>query len=636
MATLPELQGALVNAHNAGDSDAARRIAAVINREQSRRQQSPQMHDLLSLEGEPQVESTVAKPASSSSSLADIGLGALETGAALATGMTGGMAGQIEGTIEGIVREIAAGDFGSVEAANRIAKLAEERAQALTFAPNTSQGKEMLQTTGEALAPLAAIPPLAELQALGSAAGQVPVRAQAAQAAAPVKQLASRIAEEATARLNQRRAPSDSNLSAGAAQVDTGTLRQARADELPVKMDLTEGQKTRDFEQQRFERETAKTPEGERIRERFDTQNRQLQQNMDEFIDATGSQVSDLRGVGELVDSAFRSRIAKDKTKIRTLFKSAEKSGEMRAPITLDGVVRHINDSTPEATTAPIIKVMADTAEKLGLAKKGADGELIPLSVDLATAEQFRRTINRNTGIEAPNIRQSSIMKRMIDDATESAGGDIYRQARSKRREFAQKFENISLIKNLVGTKKGSNDRSIALEDVVRKGVLEPSTSLDSVKQLRRLLQTSGEKGKQAWAELQGATLRHINDQMTKNITTNQLGERVVSPAALDRAIQSLDKNGKLDFIFGKKGAEQLRVINDVAKDVLTTPQGVVNTSNTATVLAGMLDVVGSGLTGVPAPIASSLNFMKNQIKNKKLKKRIDDALGEGSASKRD
>jgi|GEM_PF-5707685 len=101
--------------------------------------------------------------------------GAAEVALTLATGATGGTLGQLEGTIEGIIREIATGGFSTdiekqMEAANRIEKLAMDRASQLTFAPRTEQGQGQVQAVAETLAPLAAIPPAAELQVLGSTA----------------------------------------------------------------------------------------------------------------------------------------------------------------------------------------------------------------------------------------------------------------------------------------------------------------------------------------------------------------------------------------------------------------------------------------------------------------------------------
>ena len=632
-ATLPELERALTRAHNAGDGQAARKLAAVINRERAARAADPIGTQLMNLDGEQPVDETIVRKPEPT--LGDRAVGTLETGGTLLTGMTSGLIGQIEGSVEGILREIASGEFGSYEAADRIEQLAMKRAQQLTYIPETETGREFVEATGEALAPLAAIPPLAETQLLANASR--PAMQQARQAATQqvqrvkpqVQQVANVISQEVKKRLpaTQQRA----DRSAGAAQVEAGVLRQAQADELPVPIKLTEGQKSRTFEQQRFEKETAKLPEeGAPLRERFEDQNLQLMQNMDEFIDQTGSQLTDLRGVGELVDTALRNRAARDKIKIRTLYKEAEKAGEMEQPVNLNDFIKHLNDSAPEAEVANVLKAVRQKAIQLGAAAEDTNGQLVAKPISLKDAELLRRTINNATNAEPTNIRQASIMKGLIDDTTAGMGGNKYKQARAARARYAKDYENISLVKNILGEKRGTSDRAIALEDVVRKSILEPSSSLDSVRQLRRLLQTkSGPEGQQAWKELQGATLRHIQEQMTKGVTTNQRGDRVVSAAQLNRVIEQLDKSGKLDFVFGKKGAEQLRTINDVAKVVLTAPPGAVNTSNTATVLAGLMDVALTGTTGVPAPLATSFKLLTGKIKDSKLKARVKKALGE-------
>jgi hypothetical protein len=121
-------------------------------------------------------------------------------------------------------------------------------------------------------------------------------------------------------------------------------------------------------------------------------------------------------------------------------------------------------------------------------------------------------------------------------------------------------------MKQLTGLKKGTQERSIALEDVLNKSVLSRSTSRDSLHRLRRVLQNSGEEGKQAWRDIQGGTLQHIQDEMLGNMAMNQRGDTVVSATKLNRAITGLDKNGKLEVLYGKSGAEKLRLLNDVAK----------------------------------------------------------------------
>ena len=92
---------------------------------------------------------------------------------------------------------------------------------------------------------------------------------------------------------------------------------------------------------------------------------------------------------------------------------------------------------------------------------------------------------------------------------------------------------------------------------------------------------SSGDEGKQAFSELQGALLRDIQEQATKGVAPDANGQPMVSPAALNTAINKVDD--KLDAILGKQSADKLRLLNDVSKDLLTLPaSAAVNHSNTA------------------------------------------------------
>jgi len=632
MATLQELEQALVNADKAGDLDAARRLAAVLVK--ARQDTTNQIPDTVV---------TGTTPEYVEPSLGEKIIGTGEAALTIGTGAVGGTAGLIGGTLKGLAEQILSGQFGSQEAANLVQQSAMQGAQALTYAPRTQSGQEQVQAVGEVLQNVPpVIPVIGPIGAVATStkAAMPAVAATAARVAAPVV-AATKRAGQAVAKVTEpiremmpgaapKRPTPGTPASGGAAGVDIGTLRQAKAEELPVPIKLTEGQKTRQFEQQRFERETAKLPDvGAPIRERFATQNKQLQQNLETFIDMTGAEAPDLRSIGLTVDKALRDRAARDKTRIRTLYKEAEKAGEMEAPVKLDTVVKHLVDNAPEAEVANVLKATRAKALQLGVATEAPDGTLVAQPVSLKTAELFRRSIGGATNAEPTNIMQASQMRSLIDASTEGLGGNMYKQARAARARFSRDYEDIGLVKNLLGQKRGSSDRSIAMEDVLRRSVIDPSTSLDTVRQVRRLLQTEGQNGQQAWKELQGGTLKFMRDEATKGVGRDELGNAVLSPGQLDRVITQLDKSGKLDFVFGKKGAEQLRTINDVAKDVLTTPAGAVNTSNTASVLAGMMDIAISGTAGVPAPIMTSFRLATKGIKDAKTRARVKRALGE-------
>jgi gas vesicle protein len=579
-------------------------------------------------------------------------IGALETGGALLSGATTGALGMAGAMGAELTRQILSGEYGTQDAVRDLEEAAIRGGEALTYAPRTQAGQQQLQVVGETLAPLIPVTPLTgELALLGRTTAQAApvVRATTEQAVQrgivqPVQRAAGAVSDATGRAVTAGRgalgiavpeAPpptAGTAGSVGAAGVDMATVRQGRAAELPVPVRMTEGQRTREFGQQRFEREIAKDPElGEPIRQRLAQQQQQISQNFDAFIDATGAEIRESLGtVGETVTQAIRERAARDKTKIRTLYKKAENAGQMADPVDLAPLADYLNANRAGRRQTPILATIAEELKVQGVALGDlADGTLSIGSMTLKQAEDIRKAINKFYSKTDPNdARVAAEMKQLIDDITQDVGGDLYKEARAARTQYANDYENIGLIKSLIDTKRGSADRIIALENVVEKSIYSPSTSLESVKQLKRILDDSGDAGKQAWNELKGATIEYIRDRAYSKVETDQAGNRIISPAALERTLTALDKSGKLDFVFGKKTAEQLRTINDVAKDLFTVPAGSVNYSNTASVLTQALDtIVTYGATGLPFPAMQALKASIKNVKQKEIKKRVEKAL---------
>ena len=107
-----------------------------------------------------------------------------------------------------------------------------------------------------------------------------------------------------------------------------------------------------------------------------------------------------------------------------------------------------------------------------------------------------------------------------------------------------------------------------------------------------------------------------------------------MSAHALNKIVNDLDETGKLDLFFGKHGAAQLRDLNDIAKDVITVPPGSVNNSNTATVLLGALDAIGSGLTGMPPFVVTGLKILKDERTKAKTRKQVQQHLDYGKTTR--
>lgn len=622
-------------------------------------------------------------------------VGAGETALAGVTGATTGYAGSLGATIGHMAGEVRRGLTGdgvdpddprvlAMTGARaldpfRTDDLTEAQNQggaALTYAPRTSAGQDQTQALGEALQPLAGLAPT-EAAALHSGAAHIVQATRAAARATPaavadvvgaVKSGAGAVADAAGAAVDRVRgkAPEPAAAatpgtmgSAGAAGTDIAAQRVALGQQMDVPIDLTKGQATRDFEQQRFERETQKDPSaaGGMLRDRAADQNGAVQRNFDVWLDKTGAEAPDLRGAGMKVVGALRDAAAKDKAAIKAAYKAADDAGETAAPVSLTSVVKYLNENAPEGVTAPILKFARDKAIQLGIAHD-EDGVLVANAPNIASpvdtsrgaglppttaqgpaggvtlkrAELFRKAINAATDYEPTNIRQASILKGAIDTDTAGVGGPLYQQARRLYENAANRYQNNAVIAKLLNNKRGTSDRQVAFEDVWQHAI--NGGSLDDVRKVRSVLQTTGADGQQAWRELQGRTLAHLKEAATQNAQMDVRGQPVVSPAGLSKAIKSLDQDGKLDFIFGKQGAQKLRDVNELSQVMFTAPAGSVNASNTASVVLAALAEAGAtgAVTGLPVPVMSVLRIAKNHHDQAKLRARVQDALNGGRA----
>lgn len=622
MATLQQLETALVNAHNAGDADAARKLAAAVV--EARKESANQIPGAQV----PGTTATAPEP-----TLADKAIGTGEAALSTVTGLTGGTAGMVAGTVGGLAGAVLNGDFGTPEGARNVEAAAAKGADALTYTPRTPSGQDQAAAVGSALqqaipvAPVMGGMPVAGRPAMQAAgrpltAAQEAVRAKVQEALARRAEAAQGASESTPGTMG----------SVGAAGTDVATMRRAAAGELPVPIELTKGQAERGFEQQRFEQEMAKDPsKGQALRDRAADQHAAIWKNFDTWLDETGAQKVNKGEVGDAVKGALLERATADKNRVRAEYKTAEKSGEMEQPVALGEVVNYLNENAPDAAVAKVLDAARARAVRLGIATEGEGGQLIPQPVPLKTAELFRRAVSNATDYEPTNIRHSAQIKGLIDQATEGLGGDLYRSARALRSRYAQNYENIGLIYDLMNNKQGMADAKVAAENVFQRSIL--NSSMADVKQLRRILQTGAtdeakQAGQQAWRELQGATLRHIREEASKNITRNERGQEMVSAKGLDTAIRGLDNSGKLDFIFGKRGAEQLRSLNDLSKVLFTAPPGAINSSNTASVILAALDIATSGIAGMPLPVMSGLRILTTHVKDRQIQKRINEALG--------
>lgn len=563
------------------------------------------------------------------------GLG--EAALSVGTGATSGLLGMINGGVAGGIGNLTGGKYGTK---GGVEKGLAQGLESSTYAPRTEKGKEYLGAFADFAksAGLDALPgmanELAVMGKLGAAAkpgiaNEVSKTAQAAQAAGALK-------DDIKATIP----PKPSMAGVGAAKTGDALLRSQRAEDLPVPIKLTKGQQDRTFEQQKFERETAKMKEGEPLRERYADQNEKILQNFDAFIDQSGAQQPSLRQVGAVVDKALVDKVKKAKTEIDSAYDAARAAGEMEQKIKLSPLAEYIDKNKSAMKNSPILKVIEaeikakskpiESRQSSVMGEPAIKPSPFERDITLNDLQEIRKTINKNA-TEGPNAMYGGEMKKIIDGLVEGKGGEKYKQAQRLYENYSKEFKDKAAISKLLRNKPGTTDRAVAMEDVFDHSIMKGS--LDDVRAVRRTLQTAGEDGQQAWKELQGQTLKNIKDTITSGSQRDIRGNQIVSPDKLNRLVNELDKDGKLDFVFGKKGAAKLRDINDIAKDIYTAPPGSVNPSNTATILLGLLDTTASMMTGLPLPIASAAGYGVKKLKSRNLSKQVQSALDDDRPS---
>lgn len=408
------------------------------------------------------------------------------------------------------------------------------------------------------------------------------------------------------------------------------TQRYAQAEGLPVPIELTRGAATRDPEQLAFEKEQIFSALGGPLRNRAQENNLQALGNFERMVDLTGAETTDIATAGSPVIKALSDGYKAMKTKVNVAYKRAEQAPEAQEPVSYADLQAYISGQD-EATKdiAPVLKSVAQQ-----LSKNDPDGTG---QITVATMENIRKLINRNAQAGTPSSVYAGDMKGIIDGLTEGKGGSLYEQARKLRREQARKFESREIVGRLVSNIKKLDDPKVAANEVFAKSILNENPA--DIKFLRQTMRTLGPDGRQAWKELEGATIRHLEEAATKGARLGEDNNPVVAAGQFKKAVDTLDKDGRLDVIFNPKMAQQVRDLRDVIMYVNTVPPGTsINNSGTARTLMAMLGLsaesgANAGLsywltgTALPVPIVTGLKIMRQAAKDNEIKKKIARSL---------
>lgn len=534
-----------------------------------------------------------------------------------------GMIAQPVGAAYGAYKGITSPNIGTQQGVQEAQQAGGELANKLQFQPTSPVSQDVLQGISGAME-------ATKMPVTPGGIGQIPSFAQQArnvgQFVKPAIQQTMQTAKPAVNTMAQalrKEAPTMAGV--GAAEVPEAVSRVQLANQLRVPGTVSKGQALRDLGEQKFEIETPKQfPElGKPLIEAQAKRNDTILQNFNAYVDATGKETYGLRETGRVVDKALVNAANKAKADINTAYTAAKEAGETAQPLSYAPLKAYIDQQTPtvKRKLAPILSAVDEEIARNDPSKAG--------QISINQLEDIYQFINKNYEPGTPAGTYAKEMKTLINQITEGQGGELYQEARKLRTKYGREFENVGYVDKLLRTKPGTTDRAVGFEDVFDHAILNGTR--DDVAAIGRTLKKAGSEGQQAWKELQGQTIQYIKDQVTKNVDKDAFDNPVVSPAKFKSVVTTLDQDGKLEYLFGKKGAQEIRDLLDYTMTVNNPLKQATNYSNTASsnpnVIFRALDNINQTPLGKIPVLGATSKFVAEKGKEAALKKKIEESI---------
>jgi len=523
------------------------------------------------------VKFGIAPPAAPEVSMRDRIMGVIET--PLALGAT--LGGAAIAPIVGVVGTLASGKYGTQEGI----RAGQEAMKAVQYQPRTQTAREALGAVSEFLQPVtSALPPTlgaagTTLNALAPAsmmqAGAL-ARPAITQATAPVRNALANV---------MTREQQPGMVGMGAASTAEDLMRQQRLEQFGIR--ATAGEREKNLQKQQFESdvqrgalagvsEEAKAELGKQYGAFKTGQKQDILNQFERMTEEVGGTIdrSTPRAVGTVIDKALVKQYQDKIKKVDDAYQAARDSGETKQIVDTTKLEQWLTENAPEAISVPQIQTIGARLDAL---KRATNNQI---SID--DLENIYKSAGNLAEGNPSAARFMGQVKGVINEMTEGAGGDLYRAARTERKQLAKQFEDVDRVDKLLSTKAGKTDRKVALDDVYNHIVVDGS--LEEMRTVTSLLKKTPE-GQQAYKELQGYTLQRMKDLLLKqgeetdNIRLNNFNNFVTQ----------LDREDKLGYMFGKTGRDRLLDLKQSISDVMVKEPGAVNYPNTAgAVLRGL------------------------------------------------
>jgi hypothetical protein len=494
-------------------------------------------------------------------------------------------------------------------------KAMESGMRQVQYQPRTQTAREALGAIGEFVQPLtSALPPT-----LGSVGTSLNALAGPAmqQAGAAARQTTAP-ARNALVNAMTREQPQMQGM--GAASTADQLMREERFQRQGIR--TTAGQREQNLQKQQFESEVERgslpgiSPEArEKLSRQYGTfaegQKQDILNKFELMTEQVGGTIdrSSPRSVGTVIDKALVNQYETKLKKVDAAYDAARASGETKQIVDTSKLDQWLTDNAPEAISVPQIQTIGAKLKQL----KEATSNQVSID-DLENLYKVAGSLAEGNPSAAGFMGK---VKGVINEMTEGTGGDLYRAARSQRKQLANEFENVRRVDDLLSTKAGKTDRKVKLDNVYNHIVLDGS--LEEMRTVTQLLKKGGPEGQQAYKELQGYTLQRMKDLLLKK---GDETDRMVFNN-FNNFVTQLDREDKLAYMFGKTGRNELLDLQKSIQDVMVKQPGAVNYSGTGSVVMRGLDKILEYSSKVP--LAKNVaEFARERQYKKQLEKALE------------
>jgi len=222
-------------------------------------------------------------------------------------------------------------------------------------------------------------------------------------------------------------------------------------------VDPTLGNVTRDPSQVRFEQQTAATEQGKPIYQRTVEQDEALTTKTEGMKPKGATPKMNVDETGRSLRRAIESKKAAADQEVDAAYTRAREAGETKQKVDPSPLTKYLAANEPAAITVPALKSISAKLRQLMGEEEGAvpepigsgkisgkikqkPAEKVSEGISIDDIEFLRQEVGKLGEGGGPTRKYMNDVRMIIDKITEGAGGDLYKQARAKRRAVGLEF----------------------------------------------------------------------------------------------------------------------------------------------------------------------------------------------------